>query len=169
VEKNMKAQDVVILLKVLLSEGKNWRMSDLALSLNLSQSEISKSLKRMESAKLYDSSIRKIARNAFYELIIYGVPYFFPAEVGRISKGIATSIGHEFFKSKIVSESQYIWPHINGKVRGETVMSLYKGAIEAALVDKELYLLLALIDVLRIGRVREINLARTELKQRIVG
>jgi DNA-binding transcriptional ArsR family regulator len=165
----MKAQDIVILLKVMVMEKEAWRMTDIAAALFLSQSEISKSLKRLEKARLYDSKLRKISRSAFYELLIYGVPYFFSAEVGKLTKGIPTSISEEFFKTKIISENQFVWPHLEGKARGESLSPLYPGAVDAALADKRLYSLLALIDVLRIGRAREINMARAELKKRILG
>jgi DNA-binding transcriptional ArsR family regulator len=165
----MKPQDIVILLKIMLKDGEDWRMTDIAASLKLSQSEISKSLKRLEKARLYHSTTRKVAKSAFYELLIYGVPYFFPIDTGKLSKGVPTSISHEYFKGKIITENQYVWPHLEGKTKGETVSPLYPGAADAALTDKKLYSLLALIDVLRIGRAREINLARAELKTRILG
>lgn len=168
-EVEMKAQDIVIILKIMLQNSDEWRMTDIASSLYLSQSEISKGLKRLEKARLYDSTSRKVSKSALYELLIYGVPYFFSVEVGKISKGISTAISHEYFQGKIVSENQYVWPHIEGKAKGETVPPLYPRAADAAICDKKLYALLALIDVLRIGRVREINLARTELKKRIMG
>lgn len=165
----MKAQDIVIILKIMLKNGEDWRMSDIAASLFLSQSEISKALKRLERARLYESRTRMVSKSALYELLIYGVPYFFSAEVGKISKGILTAISHECLKGKIVTENQYVWPHLDGKAKGEIVPPLYPGAADAALADKKLYILLALIDVLRIGRAREVNLARTELKKRILG
>lgn len=164
----MKAQDIVILLKLILLKENSWRMTDLAASLGLSQSEISKSLKRLEKAKLYNAKSKSIARNAFYELLIYGVPYFFPTETGKITKGISTAISHNFVQNKIVSDTNYVWPDIEGDLKGETVTPLYPGAIQAAKKDKELHLLLALIDLLRIGRAREITLARNELKKRIL-
>lgn len=165
----MKAQDIIILLKIILLGKKSWRTTDLAHDLFLSQSEVSKGLKRLQEIKLYDANSKSVAKKAFYELLIVSISYFFPASVGKISKGVPTSIGQKVLKSKIVSDHQYIWPHINGTVKGESVSPLYPTVPDAAIKDEKLHDLLALIDALRIGRVREIKLAREELRKRIVG
>jgi DNA-binding Lrp family transcriptional regulator len=164
----MKAQDIVVLLKILILDKKPWTMTELANSLGLSQSEISKSIKRLTNAKIYTKETRSILRNTFYEVLIYGVPYFFPTETGKITRGTPTFISHDFLKNKILSDSTYVWPDDEGKIKGETVPPLYPGIVHAAKNDKDLHLLLALIDALRIGKTREKVIARAELKKRIV-
>ena len=72
-------------------------------------------------------------------------------------------------KSKIVSDNKYVWPHLKGTVKGESIEPLYEKAPDAALVDPKLYEMLALIDSLRVGKVREQEIAKEELKKRILG
>jgi hypothetical protein len=75
-------------------------------------------------------------------------------------------------KSKIVGgaeSEQPVWPSIDGNTRGSAPKPLYETVPQAAADDPKLYELLALIDAVRIGRVRERSLAAKELKLRIEG
>ena len=58
---------------------------------------------------------------------------------------------------------------MNGTVKGETIDPLYDKAPDAAIADSKLYEMLALIDSLRVGKVREQEIAKEELKKRILG
>lgn len=60
-----------------------------------------------------------------------------------------------------------VWPHPEGEVRGYEFSPLYKSVPSAALKDKELYALLAIIDAIRDGRARERELAIKELLKRL--
>jgi hypothetical protein len=60
-----------------------------------------------------------------------------------------------------------VWPDAEGKVRGVTFEPLHKAAPKAARKDPALYELLALIDAVRDGRVRERQLAEKELSARL--
>ncbi|MDT8445205.1 MAG: hypothetical protein RQ722_12995, partial [Desulfuromonadales bacterium] len=60
-----------------------------------------------------------------------------------------------------------VWPHPEGEVRGYEFSPLYKSVPDAALMDKELYAILALLDAIRDGRARERELAIKELKSRL--
>ena len=52
-----------------------------------------------------------------------------------------------------------VWAHPEGSARGPSISPIYRTAPQAALVDPALHRLLALLDGLRIGRVRERELA----------
>lgn len=60
-----------------------------------------------------------------------------------------------------------VWPHPMGETRGYAFSPLYRTVPEAAAHDRRLYELLALVDVLRDGNVRESALAVGELRQRL--
>ena len=165
----MKPQDIVILLKIVLSESSCWTTVSLAKDLHLSQSEISKSLKRSQVAQLYSAKTKMVFKNALFEFLISGVRYVFPAEIGRVSTGIATAISYQSMRELIVTDDNYVWPCVDGKIRGESVKPLYDKVPLVALKDPRLHEVLALIDVIRIGRVRERELAQDLLKQRIFG
>lgn len=60
-----------------------------------------------------------------------------------------------------------VWPHIEGNVKGRAVEPLHPGVPKAVQADQQLYALLALVDVLRVGRAREREFAEAELQKRI--
>lgn len=62
----------------------------------------------------------------------------------------------------------YAWPDEEGNIRGLAIEPLYKGATSAAKKDAELYLLLASIYIIRVGRQREIKAALKHLEKVIL-
>ena len=97
------------------------------------------------------------------------VKFSFPVRPGRLVKGIPTSHSASPLNSKIVSDDKYVWAHLKGTVKGESIEPLYEKAPDAALVDPKLYEILALIDSMRVGKVREREIAKEELRKRILG
>ena len=77
---------------------------------------------------------------------------------------IVCRLGKDFVET---SELPLVWPHPDGKSRGQSLTPLYRAAPYAALQDERLYELLALVDMLRIGRARERNLAKERLKEEL--
>ena len=160
----MRPQDIVVLLKILCIKDDQWQFKDLAAHLYLSPSEISESLFRSHVAGLIDESRRKVFRRSLYEFIIYGLHYVFPQRPGAIVNGLPTAHAHPFFEQKLSSDMAYVWPDPNGKVRGCAIEPLYAGVVAACKQDEQLYKLLALIDVIRVGKVRELKITFEELK-----
>nr|MBA3971196.1 hypothetical protein [Bacteroidota bacterium] len=77
----------------------------------------------------------------------------------------APPLNKEFGKSEL-----FVWEDVKeGKVRGQKIEPFHIGQIKAAKEDLKLYELLALVDALRVGRIREKKLAEMELKKRILG
>jgi hypothetical protein len=163
----MRPQDMVILLQLLSIESESWQYRDVAASLFVSISEVSESLQRSSVAALFDNNLRKVKRLNLMEFLQHGLHYVFPAQPGTIVTGLPTGHSHPHFKTKIVSEMAYVWAYEQGHVRGLSIDPLYKTVPKACVLNKELYLLLAAIDVIRVGRVREKKLAMTILKEKI--
>jgi hypothetical protein len=164
VHNGMRPQDLAVLLKISVSE-KSWLNKDIAKAVNISPAEVSYSLQRSSIAGLVDGSRRKVMKDALLEFISHGLPYVFPAVRGPITAGIATAWSSPFMADKFVSREQLVWPFAKGKVRGGSINPLYPGAVEAVQTDGQLYQLLALLDVMRIGRVREKEVAVKELER----
>ena len=161
----MRPQDIVILLKI-ISKGKQaWLNKDLAYELFLSQSEISESLNRSKIAGLVNSDCKKVHRQSLLEFIQYGLHYVFPVIPEGLSNGVLTAHSHPIMKNQFQSDQAYVWPDIEGKDFGLSIAPLYKDVVKAIKIDQKLYDLLALTDVLRIGRVREIKYSLPILKQ----
>jgi hypothetical protein len=160
--------DVVILLKIITLGNSSWLQSNLAESLHISQSEVSKSLMRSKYAGLLDASAKKTSRLALMEFLQFGIRYVFPQQPGPLVRGIATAHAAPPLSTIIKSEEPYVWPSAKGNVRGQSILPLYPAVIEAVKNDDKLYELLALVDAIRVGRAREKEMAIQELKKRIV-
>lgn len=166
---NLRPQDILVLLKLLASPGREWRQADLAHELGLSQYEISASLSRAEYAGFLDSAKKRLNKSALQEFLLHGLKYVYPARPGALCRGIATSHSAAPLSEQIVSDpnDQYVWPHGEGDMRGQAIPPLYESAPLAAKKDPKLHELLALVDALRVGRARERQIAAEELKQRL--
>ena len=164
----MRPQDIVVLLKLLTVSNLNWQYRDLSASLFISISEISDSLNRSHLAGLVDDSRRKVHRQSLMEFIQYGLHYVFPQTLGSMVTGIPTAHSHPFYAARFSSELPYVWPDETGNVRGLSIEPLHKGVLKAVQNDEMLYKLLASIDIIRVGKAREMKMAIEELKMGIL-
>jgi sRNA-binding carbon storage regulator CsrA len=164
----MRPQDIAILLKICALNNTTWKTTDLAKQLSISQSEISESIHRSQIAQLIDSQKRTILKTNFLEFLEYGIKYVFPQAPGPLTRGIPTAHSHPFFKNKILSQTSFVWPDPQAKHIGIEIQPLFKTAVNAVKIDDELYTLLALVDVIRVGKAREVKLAKEELRTRIL-
>jgi hypothetical protein len=165
----MRPQDIVILLKITTFPDKaEWKVMDLVSSLYLSQSEISESLNRSSLAGLIDVRKKKVMRLSLMEFLEYGIHYVFPQHPGALVRGIPTAHSHPDMKKKIISSEDYVWPDADGKARGQAIEPLTKSVVKAVKQDEKLYKLLALVDVIRVGKTRELKIALAELKKLIL-
>jgi|SRR5579871_3483537 len=161
--------DVLVLLKIHVIESKLWTQSSLASDLCVSQSQIHASLKRAEAARLYSSTLKRVSRQALAEFLIHGVKYAYPPVRGALTRGIVTGYAAPPLNDLIVQSDTPppVWPHPEGTSRGYEFEPLDKRAPNAALKDRKLYELLALIDAIRDGRSRETSLATGILNERL--
>ncbi|OLE81258.1 MAG: hypothetical protein AUF76_13450 [Acidobacteria bacterium 13_1_20CM_2_65_9] len=148
VQPSLRPQDVFVLAKLLSYKGRRPPMAQMSVDLSISSSEVHAALKRLVLARLVsgDAEGNRPLIEAVQEFLVHGVKYAFPAKRGEVTRGV---------------------PFPEGEHRGVTLEPLYKSAPAAALRDPFLYELLALIDALREGRVRERKLAEKELIARL--
>lgn len=163
--RTIKPQDILLLLKLHSIEKEAWRVIDLAHQLSISPSEITMGLERLRISGLINSEKRKIHKAATLEFLIHGLKYVFPPQLGTITRGIPTAHSWGILAKKIVSDIKYVWPNEDGDTKGVSVYPIYETAPQAALKDEKLHKLLALIDTLRLGRIREQKLAIAELEK----
>jgi hypothetical protein len=164
----MRPQDIVVLIKILSFRQSDWRNVNIANSILLSASEVSEALNRCKIAGLIDSKKRKVNINSFMEFLIYGLKYVFPVQPGAIVKGIPTAHSASPVKEHIASGNDvYVWPYAKGTQRGQAIEPLYKNLPKAVENDALFYEFLSIIDTIRVGRVREIEIAIEELKKRL--
>lgn len=177
-------QDVVVLLKLVANRdaGKRWTYAELGKDLFLSASQVFRSIKRAEMARLLvapliltDHSVQSpggwqwLNNGNLKEFLIHGVKYAFPVERGGPTRGIPTAeaaapLNHHFQQDLALPP---VWPYAKGPLRGIAFSPLYKNVPQAAEQDLELYELLALLDAIREGRAREREIAIRELTAKI--
>jgi hypothetical protein len=166
----LKPQDVLVLIKILTAyKNDSWRYSDLAKDLGMSQSEVHSAIKRAELAKLYDPLTKRPIRSHLGEYLISGVRFAFPAIPGKEAVGIPTAHSAPPLNKTIVSEKGdvYVWPSRSGKIKGLSIEPLYRAVPNACAKDRELHIFFALVDALRVGRAREVDLAKKLLQEKL--
>ena len=160
----MRPQDIVILIKKLTPIGLKMNGKQLAESLHISASEVSEALDRNRLAGLIDISKNAVNTLALREFLIYGLRYCFPIVPGGLVRGIPTGISASPYSDTFVSgEASFVWPFAEGQSRGQAIDPLFPSVPRAVNQDVDFYKLMATIDVLRMGRVRERELAIKEL------
>lgn len=159
----MRPHDLLVLLKI-ISLKDDWLNKDLSSQLYISSSEISESLNRSMIAKLISPDKRKVFKNALYKFINYGLSYVFPAVPGPVVRGMPTAHSAPILNKDFLSNEPYVWPSLNGSARGQAITPLHPKQVLAAQDDETLYIMLALVDAIRVGRVREAEKALEILK-----
>lgn len=161
----MRPQDVAILLKIVLLGKKEWQYQDISRSLYISGAEVNASLNRSKIAGLVDFNRKRVNKLALREFLEYGIQYVFPVQPGGMTKGVPTAHSHPSIKNKIVSETIFVWPDINGAEIGQSIESLFSNQVKAIKEDAALYEVLSLIDILRVGKSRERAIALNQIKK----
>ena len=164
----LKPQDIVVLLKVYGLKNE-WTYSELAKSLKMSSSEVHAALKRCSTSGLYHDKRRRVLKPALSEFLIHGLKYVFPTQPGPLVRGMPTAHSAQPLKDLLVTSDRniYVWAYGSGKVKGQEIKPLYRSVPEAVSSDPQLYEMLCLVDGLRVGKVRERELAASELRKRL--
>lgn len=151
--------DVLVAVKLAVCDEEP-TYADLAHSLDISASQAHAAVQRCrKSGIVHHDELRPMMR-ALGEYLIHGVKYAYPAELGSETRGIPTAHSMTPLKSEIISGgSEAVWPHPEGTLRGTGVTPLYKVVPTAVANDHRLHEILALLDAIRIGRVRERKIA----------
>lgn len=139
----------------------------------ISKTQISLSLKRMYKVGLVKDSRRNgfpaVNSKSLLEFIAYGIRYVFPAELGKPTRGVPTSIAAPVLKGQLMAPSEVtpVWPHHLGTEKGFSVEPLHNNIVQAIKSDSLSYALLALTDAVRLGQPRERNFS-VDLLQRLL-
>jgi hypothetical protein len=84
-------------------------------------------------------------------------------------RGIPTAHSAEPLKSLLMvsDNNAYVWASPQGKIKGLGIKPLFHSVPEVVTQDTQFYEMLCLVDGLRIGKVREQELAALELQKRL--
>lgn len=162
----MRPQDILILLKMISSARRDLKNSELAAELGISASEVSQALERCRTSRLVDKTKRRVNTLALEEFLVHGLKYAYPATPQKVTRGMPTAVSAPPIKDHVANANeQFVWAYAQGTARGMAITPLYRTVPQAAASDETLYRLLAIADTLRIGRAREREIARIELKK----
>ena len=98
-----------------------------------------------------------------------GIRYAFAATPGGIQRGVPTCWKAPGLDElvKVSKDESFVWPAPNGTARGQAIEPLHSGVLLASGENKDLYRLLALTDILRVGAARERRVAAKELEKEL--
>jgi len=167
----LRPQDVVVLLRLSLCADSVPTYAALAEELKLTASEIHAGIERAVTAQLArkdESGKPVLLLEALRLFVQHGVRYCFPARHGTMGRGMPTAHAAAPLNKLLVQSSDPapVWPHKYGTVRGVAFFPLYPTVPDAAKNNAALYELLALVDAVRGGSMRERALAIAELDKR---
>jgi hypothetical protein len=165
---SLKPQDILIVLKLVALGDREWSYQYLADELYMSASGVHAGIRRAADCKLLDSYKNPI-REALQEFLTHGIRYVWPPKHGGLVHGMPTAYAAPPLNTNIVQPSEYppVWATLDGPTRGMAFSPLFRSAPAAAAKDAKLYEMLALVDAVRGGRAREIEMARHELRKRL--
>ena len=164
----IRPHDVIILLKMITLSNQNRTFAEIADALQISESEVSYSMERNAVAGLVSADKKRVNKLALRDFLIYGLKYIFPPQPGSSTRGIATAHSAPPVNQHIAESGEnYVWKYYKGTKRGNSIVPLYDKIPKIIENQPELYEFLTIIDSLRIGKKREIEIAIEELDKRL--
>ena len=158
---HLHALDIAAALRLAqVPEATYQRLAD---DLGVSLSQAHSSVGRLHSSRLLLAGRRRVNAHALLEFLEHGVQYAFPAIVGGEARGVATAYAAPALVEELVVDQPMVWPSGGGDAFGPSIDPLYPQAVTLPQRCPELYGALALVDALRVGRVRERKLAADAL------
>lgn len=159
----IRSQDVVVAAGLFALDDEPGAQAELARLLELPRSRVSESVRRLSENGLYSRSLRRLSHAQLLEFLTRGLRWLFPVEPGEVVRGLPTSHAGPVLNDLIASSHPYVWPTTVGPVEGRAVLPVHARAVELALALPRAYQLLSLADAMRVGRVRERQLASEAL------
>ena len=173
---NLKPQDVLVACKIFslgLTRGE-CTYAGLGDDLGMSSSTAHESVKRCQSAQILSPSGFSVSTKALRDLLLVAVPrVFYATRRGTIAMGLPTSIFAVALAGKFVPPEgalPLVWGEDGDEsdhCRGESVAPLYPTVPMAAREDAVVYELLALTDVMRLGKTTDRAIANSLIEKRL--
>ena len=175
----VKPQDVVVACKLLVA-GPEWTYARLSASVALSAAETHASVRRLGEAgvaRVPPGGGARVRRREALELLL-AAPKIYCGEVGAgTGAGTPTSLWADPLRGEFEvdpSDEPVVWaspyPELvePGQVRGRLLEPLYPTVPRAIRGDRDLWRLLALLDVLRVGEPEHARRAAALLRKRVL-
>ena len=162
---SLRPHDMCVALQLVLTPSFSYR--ELAHDVGLSLGEAHNSVKRLEQARLFMADPGRVNVSALLELLVHGVPYVFPGQLGPDTQGVPTAHSGPALAERLSGVDAVVWPSADGEVRGQALVPLCASAPDLVKRNEALYRWLTLVDALRVGRARDRSLAGDLLKREL--
>lgn len=163
----LKPVDLYVL-TYLATRPPGWTQTSVARALGISQSNVHRALRQLRESQLVAADDTPLAR-PFHDVLVHAVRHVYPAELGAPARGIPTAHSAPMLNDIVVANQAFVWPCDEGSTLGTAVLPLHDRVPDVARVNPSFYELMALIDVFRLGRIRERREAATRLTRRLEG
>ena len=127
-----------------------WTQVQVASGLQIAQSAVHRALQQLDLSGLKGRPDRPLR-----DLLVHAVRHVYPPVLGAPTGGLPTASGHPALTGYLPATEAFIWPLDTGEGHGTALQPLHPCVPAAARSHPRFYELMALIDVLRVGRVRE--------------
>lgn len=169
----LKPLDLVVALELASRPDPHRTYAELAAAVGSSASEAHQATRRAIQAGLLRPGLNRNEKpkakvGALLAFLEHGVRHAFFVAPGPVVRGVLTAYSAPPLNRLVQAgdEPPLVWPAADGTTRGRAIEPLTGGAGRAARVNPSLYELLALVDALRCGSVRDRKLAMKELASR---
>jgi hypothetical protein len=157
----LKPVDIVVFAALIVSSSRTWTQAELGRRLGLSQATVHRAFKQLEESGLKGPD--GLRAHPFRGVVIHAVRTIYPAHLGAPSRGVPTAHAGPGSVDRFPGGRPYVWPSEEGDAYGPGLDPLHPSVPSAALDWVAFHELMALIDVFRIGRVRERAAAQARL------
>ncbi len=165
----LKPQDLVTALVLVIAKDEVPTYAVLGKTAGIAASEAHGAVRRLRKAGFVDAQ-RRVNRPALLEFLFHGLQRAFPATIGGPTKGVPTGAAAPCIDGFPDPEfGPWVWPSKEGSVRGLSLAPLYPSIPVSASTNDQVYKLLALTDLIRVGSAREVSHARRQLQQMLEG
>ncbi|MDD5309198.1 MAG: hypothetical protein PHU25_17940 [Deltaproteobacteria bacterium] len=160
----LKGIDNLVLVSLVVWAKRIGTQSALAEDLRVSPAGLTRSLGRLDCARLVQRRDLSVVRASAKEYLVHGLRYVFPARVGTLVRGVPTAHSAPPLSEEIRASQEYVWPADFGNMSGLEIAPLHENVPALCLAHPELHPFFAVLDALRVGRTRDRELARRHLE-----
>lgn len=143
------------------------RLASLAERTARSIGEVHNAVKRLTAARLIRPGSREVENEPLLRFIRWGVPHAFPPSIGPLTRGVATARMSSVNEAPEPDEAEFVWPDPAGPTRGQAFAPPYPRATRLIALNPPLRSMLAILDLIRVGGLREQSAAVDEIGRRL--
>jgi hypothetical protein len=162
----LKPVDIAVLCALISwPPGQEWTQATVANMIGISQSNVHRALRQLERSGLWSG--RAPRKTSVRELLAHGVRYVYPPELGPPTRGLPTAHAGPATSGQLVVPQPYVWPWEAGLAFGPALAPLHPCVPGAASTHPQFHELMAVVDVFRVGRAREVRIAEDWLNRKL--